>query len=216
VRDLEARVRGFLAGEGTEPDPGLATGLSAYLALLLRANEAVNLVSRREAVPETLVERHLRDALEALPLLPGPAARRLRLLDVGSGGGFPAIPILLCRPDVEGVLVESVGKKARFLEEAIRTLGLTARVVNARFPDPALELMRKARPCDLLTSRAVAGAGEIVRSARPALASGAMALLWTTEPLLPEIRRALPGAEVVFRKSPGADRRGLARVECFT
>jgi 16S rRNA (guanine527-N7)-methyltransferase len=198
------------------PDPGAAEGLAAFLGLLLRANEEINLVSRREAVPETLVERHLRDSLEALSFLPGPSARPLRLLDVGSGGGFPAIPILLCRRDVEGVLVESTGKKARFLEGAIRALGLTARVVNARFPDPALELMRKAPHCDLLTTRAVAGAGEIVRAARPALVPGALALLWTTEPLLPEIRRALPGAAVVFRKSPGADRRGLARVECFT
>jgi 16S rRNA (guanine527-N7)-methyltransferase len=216
VSDREARVGAALAGGLPRQTPALSKDLAAFLELLLRANEEINLVSRREAVPETLVERHLRDSLEAVPLLPGPFPRPLRLLDVGSGGGFPAIPILLCRRDLEGVLVESVGKKARFLEAVIRALGLTARVVNARFPDPALELMRKAPPCDLLTSRAVAGAGEIVRAARPALTPGALALLWTTEPLVPDIRRALPGAEVVFRKSPGADRRGLARVECFT
>lgn len=197
-------------------DPAAAERLSAFLELLLRANEEINLVSRREAAPETLVQRHLRDALEALPFLPAPSTGPLRLLDVGSGGGFPAIPLLICRRDAEGVLVESTGKKARFLEAAIRALGLTARVVNARFPDPALELMRNAPPCNLLTSRAVAGAGEIVRAARPALAPGGRALLWTTEPLVGEIRRVLPGAEVVFLKSPGSDRRGLARVECFT
>jgi 16S rRNA (guanine527-N7)-methyltransferase len=196
-------------------DPAAAEGLAEYLALLLRANAEINLVSRKES-PETLVGRHLRDALEAIPVLGAPSGRTLRLLDVGSGGGFPAIPILLCRRDVEAVLVESVGKKARFLEGAIEALGLTARVVNARFPDPALELMRKSPPCDLLTSRAVAGAGEIVRAARPALAPGAVALLWTSEPLLEGIRRRLPGADVVFLRSPGADRRGLARVECFT
>ncbi len=95
-------------------------------------------------------------------------------------------------------------------------LGLTARVVNARFPGPALELMKKSPPCDLLTSRAVAGAGELVRAARPVLAREAIALLWTTEPLLGNVRRALPGASVDFRKSPGTDLRGIARVECFT
>lgn len=199
-------------GDAVPASPGLAS----FLELLLRANAGVNLVSRKEAVPEVLVARHLIDALEALPLLPSPGARRLRLLDIGSGGGFPAIPLLLVRRDLDGVLVESVGKKARFLEEIVGALGLTARVVNARFPGPALELMKKSLPCDLLTSRAVAGAGELVRAARPGLAREAIALLWTTEPLLGTVRRALPGVSVVFRRSPGTALRGIARVECFT
>ena len=209
-------VREALLASGAEGALPSADGLAAYLALLLRANEEMNLVSRKEAVRETLVSRHLLDALEALPLLPEPSGQPRRLLDIGSGGGFPAIPLLVSRRDLEGVLVESTGKKARFLEGVVRELGLTARVVNARFPDPALELMRKTAPCDLLTSRAVAGAGEIARLARPVLARGAVALLWTTEPLLGELRGSLPGARIGFRKSPGADRRGIARVECFT
>jgi 16S rRNA (guanine527-N7)-methyltransferase len=216
VKEMEGLVRAALIARGLEGALSSSPGLAFFLELLLRANARVNLVSRKEAVPEILVARHLLDALEALPLVPRPVARRLRLLDLGSGGGFPAIPLMLARPDLEGVLVESIGKKARFLEEAVGALGLTARVVNARFPGPALELMRKALPCDLLTSRAVADAGELVRAARPALAGAAVALLWTTEPLLENVRRALPGANVVFRKSPAADRRGIARVECFT
>ena len=216
MNELEGMVRDGLTRRGLESGLPATAGFVAFLALLLRVNAAVNLVSRKEACPETLVERHLLDALEALPLLPATAGAPRVLLDVGSGGGFPAIPLLLARRDLEGVLVESVGKKARFLEEAVGVLGLTARVVNARFPGPALALMRNVQPCHLLTSRAVASAGEIVRAARPALARGAVALLWTSEPLLEEIRRALPGASVGFRKSPGADRRGIARVECFT
>jgi 16S rRNA (guanine527-N7)-methyltransferase len=216
VKELEGLVRAALISKGLEAALPSSGGLAEFVAFLLRANAGVNLVSRREATPELLVGRHVLDALEALPLVPRPGGRPLRLLDIGSGGGFPAIPLLLARRDLEGVLVESVGKKARVLEEAVAALGLTAGVVNARFPDPALELMRKAVPCDLLTSRAVAGAGEIVRAARPALGAGAVALLWTTEPLLEGLRRALPGAGIVFRKSPGADRRGIARVECFT
>lgn len=216
MKGLEGLVREALSARSLDDVLPASLGFATFLGLLLRANVGVNLVSRKEAVPELLVARHLLDALEALPLVPPPGARRLRVLDIGSGGGFPAIPLLLARPDLEGVLVESVGKKARFLEDAVGALGLTARVVNARFPDPALELMRKAPPCDLLTSRAVAGAGELVGAARPALARGAVALLWTTEPLLEGVRLALPGAVLVFRKSPLADRRGVARVECFT
>jgi 16S rRNA (guanine527-N7)-methyltransferase len=213
---LLSLVRDALNAQGAEVALPAAEGLAAYLGLLLRANEEINLVSRKEAVPETLIRRHLLDALDALPLLPGPAGRPLRLLDIGSGGGFPAVPLLLARRDLQGVLVESIGKKARFLETTIRALGLTARVVNARFPGPALDQMRKSPTCDLLTSRAVAGAGEIVRQARPVLGPGASALLWTSETLLEGIRRDLPGATVDFRRSPGADRRGIAKVECFT
>lgn len=190
--------------------------LSDYLDLLLEANREVNLVSRREASWELLLERHVLDALEALPLLPSPTGRPTGLLDVGSGGGFPAVPLLLARPDLRGCFVESIGKKARFLERVVSSLGLTARVLNARFPDPALELMRNAGPCDLLTSRAVADAGEIARRARPVLAPGAVALLWTTEPLVDAVRRALPGAVVSFRRSAFAQTRGIARVERFT
>jgi len=209
-------VRDALTRRGLESAVPATAAFASFLELLLRVNAGVNLVSRKEASPEALVERHLLDALEALPLLPGPGKDMRVLLDIGSGGGFPAIPLLLARRDLEGVLVESVGKKVRFLEEAVGALGLTARVVNARFPGPALALMRNAPPCHLLTSRAVASAGEIVRAARPVLARGAFALLWTSEPLLEEIRRALPGSIVGFRKSPGADRRGIAQVECFT
>ena len=216
MKGLEGLVREALISRGLEDALSSSPGLASFLEILLRANAGMNLVSRKEAIPDVLVARHLLDALEVLPLVPPSGARRLRVLDIGSGGGFPAIPLLLARRDLDGVLVESIGKKARFLEEVVGALGLTARVVNARFPGPALELMRTAPPCNLLTSRAVAGAGELVRAARPALAGGAVALLWTTEPLLEDVRRALPGAVVVFRKSPGADRRGIARVECFT
>lgn len=216
MKDLEGMVRDGLAVRGLESAFSATAGFAAFLALLLRMNAAVNLVSRKEACPETLVERHLLDALEALPLLPPAGSAPRVLLDIGSGGGFPAIPLLLARRDLEGVLVESIGKKARFLEEAVGALGLTARVVNARFPDPALKMMRNVQHCHLLTTRAVASAGEIVRAARPALARGAVAFLWTSEPLLEDVRRALPRAVVGFQKSPGADRRGIARVECFT
>lgn len=216
VRGAEGSLRERLLRAGVALPPEAEPRLARYLELLLEANREVNLVSRREATWEVLLERHVRDALEALPLLPSPTGRPLCLLDVGSGGGFPAVPLLLARPDLEGWLVESVGKKARFLERVVSALGLTARVLNARFPDPALKLMRNAARCALLTSRAVADAGEIVRGARPVLAPGAEALLWTTEPLVGAVRTALPGARVTFRRSPGAQTRGIARVERFT
>lgn len=213
---LTELVREALEGSGAAAPAAATEGVATFLGLLLRANTAVNLVSRREADPEALVRRHLLDALEGLRLLPPASGRALRLLDIGSGGGFPAVPLLLLRPDLEGTLVESTGKKARFLAETADSLGIACRVLNERFPEPALTRLRSGPRFDVVTSRAVAGAGEIARRARPALAKDAVGLLWTSEPLLSELGRALPGASIVFRRSPGADRRGIALVERFT
>ena len=212
---LEEHVRAALARESAPwaaealPVAGL---LARHLELLLEANDAFNLVSRADASAGRLVARHLVDSLRALPFLPPPGAAR-SLVDVGSGGGFPAIPLLAVRPDLRGALVESTGKKARFLEAVVRDLGLTARVVNARFPAPALDEMSDLPPVDLLTSRAVADSGKIVRQARRILAPGARALLWTVEPLVARILRR-SGGTARFERGDGEQ--GIAVVECFT
>jgi 16S rRNA (guanine527-N7)-methyltransferase len=187
--------------------------LAAYLAALLTANETLNLVSASAARPAELVGRHLREALEGLPLLP-PPGRRNALLDIGSGSGFPALPLLLVRRDVEGTLVESTGKKARFLSEVCRALSLTATVSNARFPDSFS--MRSSPGFDILTSRAVADAGKLVWKARPVLRRGGRALLWTTVGLFPEIRRASGCGEAAFHKSSAGESRGIALLTSFT
>ena len=93
---------------------------------------------------------------------------------------------------------------------------VAGRVVNERFPAPAVSRLLGGPRFDVLTSRAVADAGRIAAGARPVLTRGATALLWTSEPLLGDLREALPGASIEFRRSPGAERRGLARVERFT
>ena len=188
--------------------------LALYLTRLLEANETMNLVSARSARPEVLVGEHLLDALAGLPLLPPAGDRSLRLLDVGSGGGFPALPLLIVRGDLEGTLVESTGKKCRFLEAVIGELGLTATVANARFPDSFP--MSPPRRFDVLTTRAVARAGIVVRAARPLLARGARVLLWTTEPLFTEAVREAGIHSAGFHGTPGAERRGIGVLECST
>lgn len=211
---VEERVSRGLAEAGQE---GLLLPLvprfARFLELVLEANAQMNLVSGRSASVDVLVDRHLLDALSALPLLPPETGRPLRLLDLGSGGGFPAIPLLIARRDLEGTLVESRTKKARFLESATAALHLTARVVNARFPDPSMDTLP---PFDVLTTRAVAAAGKLVRQARPRLANGARALLWTSEPLLAEIRKDSGIQSLRFHKTPGSQLRGVASLECST
>lgn len=215
--ETERRVRAALArlpGESGADALREAPALARFLELLLSANERMNLVSAAAATPEELVARHLLDALEGLPLLPPKGSGSGTLLDIGSGGGFPALPLLIVRQDLRGTLVESSAKKGRFLAEALEALALTGEVVNARFPD-STKMLQDTRFA-VLTSRAVARAGLLVRSARPFLARGARALLWTTAALYPELVRTSRCGESVFRPSPGAESRGIALLGCFT
>jgi 16S rRNA (guanine527-N7)-methyltransferase len=214
---LEESVKRLAAGLPREERVGATSAagpLARFLSFLLEKNAAMNLVSARSADPGVLAGTHLLDALLGLALLPRPRGRPIQLLDLGSGGGFPAIPLLLVRADLEGTLVESSGKKAAYLREALARLALTARVVNARFPDSFP--MGKNPRYDVLTTRAVASAGRLVRAARPLLSPGAMALLWTSEPLAAEAARTSGAAQSFFSRAPDAVRRGILSLECFT
>lgn len=111
----EARLAAGLEALGLSPAP--AARLLAYRDLLARWNRVYNLSAIRD--PEAMVERHLLDSLAVIPHLPaGP------LLDVGSGGGLPGLPIAVMAPERAVTLLESNGKKARFLRQAVLELGL--------------------------------------------------------------------------------------------
>ena len=130
-------------GESTRPS-SLYTQLSAYLDLLLRWNARTNLTAIRE--PEEIVRRHFGESLFTAVHLPAATT----LLDFGSGAGFPGLPIQLYHPALNVTLAESQGKKASFLREAVRTLGLTTEVFASR-----VESMPAARTFDIVTMRAV-------------------------------------------------------------
>lgn len=100
--------------------------LLAYLDLLAKWNRTYNLTAVRD--PADMVARHLLDSLAVLPF-----ARGTSLADLGSGAGLPGIPLAIARPDLAVTLIESNGKKARFLREAARSLPLAnVRVFEAR------------------------------------------------------------------------------------
>ena len=101
--------------------------LGAYLALLLETNKQFNLTAIKE--PAAAWMRHILDSLSLLPFLHSAS----RVIDVGSGGGLPGLPLAICCPDTEFVLLEATGKKAKFLQNAASSLGLTnVKVVNDR------------------------------------------------------------------------------------
>lgn len=105
------------------------TRLTTYLALLERWNRAYNLTAVRD--PEAMVVRHVLDSLSILPWLEGP-----RILDVGSGAGLPGIPLAIVRPDYQFCLLDSNGKRTRFLTQVVADLHLSnAYVVRGRVED---------------------------------------------------------------------------------
>jgi 16S rRNA (guanine(527)-N(7))-methyltransferase GidB len=105
------------------PPAAILPQLSAYLDLLLKWNARTNLTAIRE--PEEIVRRHFGESLFAARHL---GAEVETLLDLGSGAGFPGLPIALLRPGIRVTLAESQHKKASFLREAVRTLGISAEV----------------------------------------------------------------------------------------
>src|SRR5579875_2958939 len=150
---VEREVGALLVEAGV--DPGLVDRLAAYAAILLEATRTVNLTAAR--TPQALVP-HVLDALSLAPLTRGP------LIDVGSGGGLPVIP------------VEAIGKKAAFLERATALLGLPATVCQGRAE--ALGHDRALRGRFLTaTARAVGPATTVAELTLPFLAIGGWALL---------------------------------------
>jgi 16S rRNA (guanine527-N7)-methyltransferase len=129
-----------------------------YLSLILRWNTRVNLTSIRD--DSGIITRHFVESIACARALP-PGI--ITLLDFGSGAGFPGIPIALCRPEIAVTVAESQGKKAAFLQEAIRILGISAKVHAQR-----AELLTTHFDCVVLRavdrmSQAVGGAARLVR-----------------------------------------------------
>ncbi|KGM55042.1 ribosomal RNA small subunit methyltransferase G [Lysobacter arseniciresistens ZS79] len=131
-------------------DRALAGPLLDYLALLLRWNRTYNLTAVRD--PLEMVDKHLLDSLAMHPFVAGIAAAGGTLADLGTGAGLPGIPLAIARPGLRVTLVESNGKKARFMREAIRRLSLA----DVRVAQSRIEALDEPGRYDAITARALA------------------------------------------------------------
>jgi 16S rRNA (guanine527-N7)-methyltransferase len=137
--------------------PEQLTQLLAYVKILEKWNRVFNLIGTLDR--ERLVNRHILDSLSCLAYVKGKT-----VLDAGSGAGLPGIPLAILRPELNLVLLDSNGKKTRFLQQAVMELGLADRVkvVKSR-----IEEYRPGQPFDTVVSRAFAGLGDFVASSLP-------------------------------------------------
>lgn len=156
--ELRARLDDGLARLGLNPDHAERERLLALVALLARWNRAYNLTAVRD--PIEMVARHLFDSLSVSTYLQGDS-----VLDVGTGAGLPGLPLAITQPGRAFALLDSSGKKTRFVRQAALELALTnVEVVQARF-----ESYRPGRKFATILSRAVAPLAVLAAAAAPLL-----------------------------------------------
>jgi 16S rRNA (guanine527-N7)-methyltransferase len=150
---LTARVAGRLQEAQIDASEAVTAQLADYLQLLAKWNRTINLTAFNLDAPTDA-------ALDRLIVEPLTAARHIRpsdalMIDIGSGGGSPAIPIKIATPWLRVVLVESKTRKAAFLREAIRQLGLPGIQVDARRAEDLVARSDLIESADVVTVRAV-------------------------------------------------------------
>ena len=169
-------------------DASAATSLEAYVQELQRWNAAYNLTAVRD--PGEMVVRHLLDSLSivaAIESVMASCALAPRLLDVGSGAGLPGIPLALVRPQWSLALLDSNGKKARFLRHVQRSLTLT----NVKVIEGRVEACEGEEAFPLIVSRAFASLADFVQLTGRVLAADGRWLAMKGK-VAPEEMQALP------------------------
>ncbi|MDP2029948.1 MAG: 16S rRNA (guanine(527)-N(7))-methyltransferase RsmG [Thiobacillus sp.] len=156
---LRDQLSAGVAALGLALPDGAEAKLLAYLALLDKWNRVYNLTAVRDT--ERMVSHHLLDSMAAVPYFQG-----VSVLDVGSGGGLPGIPLAIARPELQVTLIDSIAKKTAFLLQAKTELGLAnIKVVTSRVED-----FQPEAKFDVITSRAFSDLKEFVTLTRHLIA----------------------------------------------
>ena len=182
-----AAFHAHLAELAIELDAGEINRFGAYLTELTTANQHFNLT--RIVTPDDAWCRHIADSLALLPMLA--SAQVERVIDVGSGGGLPGIPLAIALPDVAFTLLEATGKKANFLAACAGTLELSnVTIVNERAETLAHDRERHREQYDMAIARAVGPLPVLLELTLPFVAPGGTLLAIKGERAAEEIDQA--------------------------
>jgi 16S rRNA (guanine527-N7)-methyltransferase len=139
---------------------------------LLIWNRKINLTAITR--PEDIAVKHFIDAIAPVDMIPNAA----RILDIGSGAGFPGLPLKIMRPDVDVTLIDSSRKKTSFMQHVIRQIGIDhARALQTRIEDFSGN-DSEALAFDVIVSRAFTKAAALVRLAMPFIEKAGVLLIW--------------------------------------
>ena len=179
------------AEAGIPVTPEQAAKFETYHKMLIAANAQFNLTRVPDDISEA-IDRNYLDCI--MPLKSGLPEGVNRIIDVGSGAGFPGIPLSIMLPDVHFVLLDSLGKRVDFLKSVIEALGLNAEAIHMRAEDAA-KLPQLRESFDIATARAVA------------------ALNLLSEYLLPFVK---VGGHMMALKGPGLDEEAAQAEKAFS
>lgn len=188
------RLQAGLEALGLDLSPEQQAQLLAYLDLIGKWNRVYNLTALRD--PDEMFSHHLLDSLAVVaPLRRHTGGQPARLLDVGSGAGLPGVVLAICCPELSVDCVDTVGKKAAFIQQ----VAVTLRLPQLRGVHDRVE--RLAGPYDLICSRAFASLADFVQWSGGALAEGGAWLAMKGKHPAEEIA-ALPPEVAVFHVEP--------------
>ena len=145
----------------------------AFHAILDEYNQKMDLTAVLDE--DERIDRH--DLDSAAPLAKGLLAPNAKVIDVGTGAGFPGMPLLILRPDLEMTFLDALNKRILFLQDALGRLGLKAQTLHARAEDAA-RMPDHREMYDAAVSRAVASASVLQELTLPFVKTGGLAIAW--------------------------------------
>ncbi len=154
---ISSQIAAAAAAVGAKLEPDQIVLFLSYLDTISIWNEKINLVSMKSS--QDILIKHVIDSLVPLRFLPNPSAR---LLDIGSGGGFPGIPLKIASPSLQVTLLEASRKRSSFLKHVVRTLHLKNIDVLNRRAESCLKTMAYEHYFDVVISRAVFKLSELM------------------------------------------------------
>jgi 16S rRNA (guanine527-N7)-methyltransferase len=167
------KISGILTDYGVSPNPALPAQIATYVSLLLHWNQKISLTT--VVAPQEIVRFHFGEGLFAQSSL---SLENGRLADVGSGAGFPGLPLAIANPNLNVTLIESNAKKAAFLSEVVRKLELkNVQVARSRMED----LHQPPGSLEFVTARALGQFDKLLSWASGSLAKSGRLILWLGE-----------------------------------
>lgn len=195
--DLLEGVAARAAASGIDLSPEGLQAVAAHARAVLRANDRLKLTAIVD--PRSFLDRHVGESLEGAALIP--AGTDGTLVDLGSGNGYPGIPLAAARPLLEPFVIESSSRKARFLREIVNDVLRRGAVIEKQVQRPAD--LEGLGPIDVLATRAMGGWERVLPRLAGCLAPTGSILLWAGETVETVRRRA------AWRKLVLAERRPI-------
>jgi len=189
-------LQSFYWNNAFNPDPTKIERLAYFAELVAEKNEKVNLISRKDV--ESIIENHIFLSSYLTKYLP---EKCTRFLDIGTGGGFPGIPLAIMRPETKGVLIDSTGKKIDAVKEFVDRLKLSnVTVINGRVESQEF-LSEYSEFFDLIISRATVPLIMLLRYALPLVKEKAFLASIKGGDIEEEFKKALSKYKAYIKKS---------------